>query len=78
MSFFKIQISLLFSSGEIYYGAFYYASNRYNTFRKVYVLEEFSSQEEFWLDMTNSIQVRILVKGGSIRILNLNEISQKS
>ena len=78
MSFFKIQISLLFSSGEIYYGAFYYGSNRYNTFCKVYVLEEFSSQEEFWLDMTNSIQVRILVKGGRIRILNLNEISQKS
>lgn len=78
MSIFKIQISLLFSSCEIYYGAFYYSSNRYNTFRKVYGLEEFSSQEEFWLDMTNSIQVRILVKGGSIRILNLNEISQKS
>ena len=33
----------------------------YNAFRKEYVVEEFSSQEEIWLDITNNIQVRILI-----------------
>ena len=36
-------------------------SDGYEIFRKQYVVEEFSSQKFFWLDMTDSIQVRILI-----------------
>ena len=34
-------------------------SDRYEAFRKEYVLHKFSLQEQFWLDMTISIRVKV-------------------
>ena len=36
-------------------------SGRFEIFCKKYVHEEFCSQENFWLDVTKSLQVRILI-----------------
>ena len=36
-------------------------SGRFEIFCKKHVHEEFCSQENFWLDVTKSLQVRILI-----------------